>query len=93
MYAETAAVSSEDRIKIHCICSLICSCILVDLEEVNLSYITSVEGRVIFSRKEVNDKKNKENRKIELANLAMLEINKQPFHAASASSNSENRLF
>lgn len=69
-------MTQQDRIKIHTICSLICSCILVGMEQTELSYLTSLEGRVIFSRNSSNEKEDKEAKKKEIAHLLLYDLTK-----------------
>lgn len=50
---DTSFGSVEDCVKIHAVCSLICSAILVELAEVDsLAFLSSIGGRVIYNRDE-----------------------------------------
>ena len=73
---ETSANSNSDRIIIHTICSLICSVILVDMDNKDLSYLASGEGRIVFSKY----KDNKELRKQEMSHLVLYELSKNPIN-------------
>jgi hypothetical protein len=70
-------LTHDEKAKLHVVCSLLCSCVLINLEEADsLAHLTALEGRVIYSSSEKDANKNKLGRKREMTFLTLLQRSK-----------------